>query len=1501
MQRKHLVRVILILAIAALPLLAMLLTSSPASAQRALPPANVVDEQLDLGERPAALPAPEASEPAATLIVDGACLDVSPADGTCDDSPLRYKTIQAGINAATGGDIISVLAGTYVENIVVDRSVELSGAGAGSTTILPAVSLPNPCTGSSMCGSITASSNIVVIQANNVKIHDFTLDGDNPSLTSGIVVNGADLDARNGIIEDFYSGVFNGLEVYDTTIENIYLRGIYASSGGSGFNIYNNIVDNVMADTSSIALFSFGGSGQFAGNTISRANDAIAANHSKGTQFLNNIVTTSGSGVHTDNAGDGGGGADLIRGNSVSACAPNGYGVWVFVPYIAPTVDNNTITDCEVGLSAWGDGATLVPPNTPVTTQFTNNMVDGPASAANSVGVYVTTDWISWGYSDISVSFSGNVVTDYETGLYFTADEQSWNPEPYEEKTITATFLDNSIAGNTNGIGMGVDGTYSVDASGNWWGTNVPATVAATVGAGIDYTPWLNSGTDTSSDPGFQGDFATLWVDDDSPQTGVTGRIQEGIDLVSGSTVNVAAGTYVEDLLIDKAVTLLGPNAAINPNTGSRVAEAVIISALTDPDPSGGCQLMVYVEVSDVTIKGFTIDGDNPALTSGTIINGADVDACELVSGYEGVGNIVVENNILKHSTYSGVEFYNYTNPAATAGNYIRYNRFEDIGETTYNWGIGVLVYNNFYADVTDNVMTGVRTGVQTGNYYNANPGTTGSISNNQIGVWRLGIFHNLAYGSASPFTISGNTITAEAYPDATKWNGLLLSSIGGAVNATITGNNIVIPGAVSFAPPNYTAGYNVWNVTTTAPIAIAGGTVTGGDYGIFVNNFEGYTSNADPTAVKIDGVTILGSDIAGVYVKDSPSNTNNATVYANIQNSALNTDAIGILVEGADATAKANLNQIAGNPTYGVNNASGNPMDAENNFWGACDGPGPVGPGSGDNVSANVDYDPFVTSAPAGILQALIDAAAPGDTIDLGTCAPYQGATVDKPLTINLNGSTIGEGSPGLTISADDVTVNGPGTLDGWNGSVNSTFPGVLVNAGSDNFILNGVEVKRWVDGVEVAGSVTSFKLVNNWIHSNTDAGLQVDSSVTLGGVVTIQGNLFKVNGGNGVQNDGDTANLNVEYNSWGADQGPTVAGGDGVGGSVDYDPWTFAEVYIDVDPTTVGDQVVRSVDESTTFAIDLNVDGENLQGLSFQFSYDTDYLTQIGSPVFYAPWAGGNCVEDGSSAGLARYICFPLTGPIADWDGGKVATFTFNANLLGILPNDPGSWSTYFDISADPADTNTGAAGGVKVFVNNAGYNDASVVPDRDITNTSAPYDGQINITGIAKFTGFVDVQGRPNDSGAVVEVFDTSTTGGSPVASGTSVSSGSYTTNYIPSNLLTVGTTYYFQVDRPLYLPTTVKYPSLVSTWGQSKLMATRPLTSLATFVLLGGDATNDDIVDIFDGGCIGPAYGGIPVVCNVTGSSDVNGDGTTNILDLVLFGGNYGLSVSSPWTP
>ena len=73
---------------------------------------------------------------------------------------------------------------------------------------------------------------MVLVRADEVTIADLTIDGDNPALTSGVAVRGADVDARNGIETDT-GGPFNGLEVRNVTVKNVYLRAIDASSGGT--------------------------------------------------------------------------------------------------------------------------------------------------------------------------------------------------------------------------------------------------------------------------------------------------------------------------------------------------------------------------------------------------------------------------------------------------------------------------------------------------------------------------------------------------------------------------------------------------------------------------------------------------------------------------------------------------------------------------------------------------------------------------------------------------------------------------------------------------------------------------------------------------------------------------------------------------------------------------------------------------------------------------------------------------------------------------------------------------------------------------------------------------------------------------------------------------------------------------------------------------------------------------------------------------------------------
>ena len=122
----------------------------------------------------------------------------------------------------------------------------------------------------------------------------------------------------------------------------------------------------------------------------------------------------------------------------------------------------------------------------------------------------------------------------------------------------------------------------------------------------VDYTPWLDVGTDMSADPGFQPNLSTLWVSAASPQTGTVGRIQEAVDLVSGSTIYVSAGTYVEQVHIKiNNITLDGSGKA-----STFIKSPATLTSFFNSG-SGKNYPVVFIDgVTGTTISDLMVDGD---------------------------------------------------------------------------------------------------------------------------------------------------------------------------------------------------------------------------------------------------------------------------------------------------------------------------------------------------------------------------------------------------------------------------------------------------------------------------------------------------------------------------------------------------------------------------------------------------------------------------------------------------------------------------------------------------------------------------------------------------------------------------------------------------------------------------------------------------------------------------------------------------------------------------
>jgi len=280
------------------------------------------------------------------------------------------------------------------------------------------------------------------------------------------------------------------------------------------------------------------------------------------------------------------------------------------------TITDSLFTNCRrLGVIAFGSGVTnaVMSGNTyvgkgvgdwldygielgagAVATLTDNQITDcrGVASSdgSTSAGILITTYY----GAGTGGTLTGNVVTGNTTGIAVGYDSS-------DASVVIAS--QNDLSGNDEGGIYSTSATETVDASVNWWGVTDPDDVAAEIDGSVDSTPWLASGDADAGTFGFQADLSVLHVDDDSPQVGATGRVQEAVDLVTASTINVAAGTYDENLIIDKSVTLNGAQAGVDARY--RVATESVITA------SSGH--IIDVRASNVTIDGFKITGSGLA------------------------------------------------------------------------------------------------------------------------------------------------------------------------------------------------------------------------------------------------------------------------------------------------------------------------------------------------------------------------------------------------------------------------------------------------------------------------------------------------------------------------------------------------------------------------------------------------------------------------------------------------------------------------------------------------------------------------------------------------------------------------------------------------------------------------------------------------------------------------------------------------------------------------
>ena len=125
-----------------------------------------------------------------------------------------------------------------------------------------------------------------------------------------------------------------------------------------------------------------------------------------------------------------------------------------------------------------------------------------------------------------------------------------------------------------------------------------------------------------------------------------------------------------------------------------------------------------------------------------------------------------------------------------------------------------------------------------------------------------------------------------------------------------------------------------------------------------------------------------------GIQISESSSNNV-------VRCAALLANGLGVDVSGIGSGNVVGESYIAGNVGAGLQNTSLQFVTAESNYWGAPDGPDPLG--SGDTISGNVDVVPFLTQLPACLQDLQVEiTSAPDDPVQIGVEISVEAAFTD-------------------------------------------------------------------------------------------------------------------------------------------------------------------------------------------------------------------------------------------------------------------------------------------------------------------------------------------------------------------------------------------------------------------------------------------------------------------------------------------------------------------------
>jgi parallel beta-helix repeat protein len=302
---------------------------------------------------------------------------------------LAYATIQEAINAPTtlNGHTIRVKAGTYFENVAVNKSLSLVGENKLDTVI-----------------DGSASSSVVNVTVDNTSVTGFTVKNSKYGYAGIHVYQSRENNISGNIVEDNYNGIYlygssDDVVEGNEVLSNVYGIHLYGSSNVTVSNnsesnntngihldvsLNNTVAHNNVLSSRANGIYLYGSNGNtLSGNDVfSTPGRGIRLQYSSNNTLSNNVVSDDGNGIDFY-----GSDSNVISGNTVSLNNQSGimlfnsaenavnsnnilnntFGVWFLNSNDSTIVGNNISSNAQYGVRLW---------NSSTNTFFHNNFVD---------------------------------------------------------------------------------------------------------------------------------------------------------------------------------------------------------------------------------------------------------------------------------------------------------------------------------------------------------------------------------------------------------------------------------------------------------------------------------------------------------------------------------------------------------------------------------------------------------------------------------------------------------------------------------------------------------------------------------------------------------------------------------------------------------------------------------------------------------------------------------------------------------------------------------------------------------------------------------------------------------------------------------------------------------------------------------------------------------------------------------------------------------------------